>query len=151
MHTEKAFIKYCSSGTSVSKVYIFRQIKKYTPDKTGNLRIIKNKEKETFYPPALWFTKVLGTHPVIMSKGIQKTVEYVQETYFAESNPMTARRLRAIYDSMKQRTDESGVDAQRIEDIRQTFFVFTDGRWRAHDAFWKPTGIVFGFPFTPEL
>lgn len=151
MQVRKPLIEYCSSGTSVSKMYIFRQIKKNTPGKTGGLRVIKVKEKETFYPPALWFSKVLGTHLVSMSKGIQKTVEYVQETYFSENASMTARRLEAVYDSMKQKTDESGVDPRRIEEIRQTFFVFTNDRWVAHEAFWKPTGIVFGFPFTTEL
>lgn len=151
LHAKRPLVKYCSSGTSVSKMYIFRQIKKYTPDKTGGLRVIKVKEKETFYPPALWFSKILGTHPMSMSNGIQKTVEYVQKTYFAEGGPMTARRLEAIYDSMKQQTDECGVDSQRIEEIRRTFFAFTSDRWRAHEAFWRPTGIVFGFPFSPEL
>lgn len=64
---------------------------------------------------------------------------------------MTVRRLKAVYDCMKQQTDERGVDSQRIEEIKRTFFAFTGDRWRAHEAFWKPTGIVFGFPFTIEL
>lgn len=63
----------------------------------------------------------------------------------------THERLTALYDAIKQKTDEQGLDTNKVAKVRDTFFTKFRDKWRAHPAFWKPTGLVFGFPFPKPL
>jgi len=60
-------------------------------------------------------------------------------------------RLGAQYDKIKQNADEQGVDPQEVEKIRNSFFTLHGGKWEVHEAFWKPTGLVLGYPFPEDL
>lgn len=63
----------------------------------------------------------------------------------------TIERLSALYDQLKQKADEQGINLQDVEEIRSSFFRYHAGRWEAHEAFWKPTGLVLGYPFPEAL
>lgn len=63
----------------------------------------------------------------------------------------TQERLTALYDGIKQKTDEQGLDKEEVAKVRDTFFTKYRGEWKAHPAFWKPSGLVFGYPFPKPL
>lgn len=144
-------INYVCSGKSVSKEYIYSKIVKYTRDKKGGLKIATNSEKEIYCPSNIWVWRIMKKEQISVEKGIAQTVEYVRDLYFRDSNSATIKRLEALYDAIRQQTDEHGIDPQKIKNVRDTFFTLDGDHWLAHETFWKPTGIVFGFPFPPEL
>lgn len=64
----------------------------------------------------------------------------------------TSERLSALYDQIKQKSDEQGINSQEVEKIRRGFFRYeNNGKWEVRDAFWKPTGLVLGYPFPDAL
>jgi len=74
-----------------------------------------------------------------------------KEIFSNKNMDSTKERLLALYDSIRQKTDEQGIDPEEVRKIKSQFFTFERGGWVAHEAFWKPTGLVFGNPFPKEL
>jgi hypothetical protein len=63
----------------------------------------------------------------------------------------THERFSALYDALKQKADEQGLNPNEITKIRNRFFTKVNDEWTGHPAFWKPTGLVFGYPFPKSL
>ena len=148
--SNKLYLRYCCSGINVSKSYIIRKIIEKTPNENGVLKISDSNVIETFKPSGRWLKNTLKRNPIQLSDGLVKTINGVKKLYFS-TNPMaTLERLNALYDGIKQKADEQGISPQEVEKIKSMFFKYHNGEWQAHEAFWKPTGLVLGYPF-PEV
>ncbi|MCX6706348.1 MAG: hypothetical protein NTV24_04605, partial [Candidatus Woesebacteria bacterium] len=147
----KPLVKYCCSGTSASKKYIINKILREIPNGKGILDVSEEGTIETFKPSGKWFGKTIKRKPTGLEFGLSETIKYIKKRYSTENMDSTKERLTALYDSIRQKTDEQGVDAQEVQILKEGFFNFKDGEWVASEAFWKPTGIVLGYPFSKEL
>ncbi len=149
--SNKLLIKNCCSGKNVSKSSIIRSIVERTPNEKGVLKILKVKNTETFKPSGGWFKKTLRRNPTPLSDGLTKTINSVKNLYFLNSSMSTVERLSALYDGIRQKAEEHGIDQREVEKIKSLFFTNSGGVWVAHEAFWQPTGLVLGHPFPTEL
>lgn len=148
----RSHIYNCCSGFTAKKSVIIKEIIKDTPNATGKLRIsLVGSSMETFRPSKEWFMSMLRRNPVSLKNGIAKTIKTYKNVYFSKNSMATHERLTALYDAIKQKTDEQGLDSREVAKVRDKFFTQFHGKWRAHPAFWKPTGLVFGFPFPKSL
>ena len=150
LDNKKTYINYCCSGVNNRKEYVISEIIKNTQEYKGELKTNSNKlKKDTFKPSGKWVRGILKREPSSIEKGIALTVDAFRRLYFSQHNKATRERLHALYDNIKQRTEENGIDPQEIDEAKNSF-MFSNGTWHAHKAFWKPTGIVLGYPF-PNL
>lgn len=147
----KVFIKYCCSGISATKKYIIERIIEETPEGKGVIEVFEGKRVEVFKPSNKWFRDFIKKNPTSLDKGLQKTIAEIKKIFSIKNMDSTKERLLAIYDTIRQKTDEQGVDHEEVEKIKNQFFIFKNGGWVAHEAFWKPTGLVFGNPFPKKL
>lgn len=147
-----SYIYNCCSGLTASKSVIIKEIINDTPDGTGKLTASSvGSSLEAFKPSSEWFNSMLNRDPVSLRSGISKTIRIYKNIYFSKNSMVIHERLSVLYDAMKQKTDEQGLDANEIGKVRDTFFTKSRGEWRANPAFWKPTGLVFGYPFPEPL
>lgn len=151
LNPNKLYLQNCCSGTNASKSYIIKSIIEKTPNEKGILKILKGKNVETFKPSAKWFKKTLKRNPTPLNDGLIKTIKSVKNSYFLKKSMSITERLSALYDGIKQKADEQGVNPQEVEKIKSMFFEYHDGKWQVHEAFWKPTGLVLGYPFPEAL
>ena len=147
----KLYIRYCCSGTNTSKSDIITKIIEKTPDDGGVLKILDGNDIEIFKPPGRWLKNALKRNPTKLNDGLAKTIRSVRKLYFSKNPMAIIERLRVLYDQIKQKADEQGINSQEIEKIKSRFFRYHDGRWKPHEAFWKPTGLVLGYPFPEPL
>jgi len=147
----KPYIRYCCSGTNTSKSYIITKILEITPNENGVLKILNSNDTEIFKPSGKWFENTLKRNSTQLNDGLTKTIRSVQKKYFPKNSMATTERLSALYDQIKQKSDEQGINPQEVEAIRNRFFRNHNGKWEAHEAFWKPTGLVLGYPFPEDL
>lgn len=147
----KPYIRYCCSGTNTSKSYIITKILEKTPNENGVLKISDYNNAEIFKPSGRWLKNTLERNPAQLDEGLAKTVKNIEKLYFSKNSMATTERLNALYDQIKQKVDEQGINPQEVETIRNRFFRKHDGKWEAHEAFWKPTGLVLGYPFPEDL
>lgn len=148
---KKTIIEYCCSGTSVGKKYIIEKISKEVPDGKGVLEVSEEFGLEIFKPSGKWFRNFIERKPTNLDTGLSKVIHRNQKKFSTKNMDATRERLLAFYDSVRQKTDEQGIDPEEIQKIKDKFFTFENNRWIADEAFWKPTGIVFGYPFSPDL
>lgn len=147
----KTYIRSCCSGINTSKSRLCAKIIEKTPNENGALKILNNSDAEVFKPSGRWLKNILQRNPTQLNDGLSKTIESVRSIYFSKKRMATIERLSALYDQIKQKTDEQGINSQEVEKIRSNFFEYHDGQWEPHKAFWKPTGLVFGYPFPEDL
>ncbi|MEK7516944.1 MAG: hypothetical protein AAB583_00170 [Patescibacteria group bacterium] len=147
----KPYIRYCCSGTNTSKSYIITKITEKTPNESGVLKTLGSNDIEIFKPSGRWLKNTLKRNPIRLNDGLAKTIKNVKKLYFSKNPRATIERLSALYDRIKQKTDEQGIDPQEVEEIRSSFFRYHNGKWQAEEAFWKPTGLVLGYPFAEPI
>lgn len=148
-----ACIYDCCSGFNCSKSILIKEINKNISKSEGKLGLIRAKGSlESFKPSNKWLKLALGKNPISIKNGIFETIKAYKNLYFSKNIMATHGRLAAQYDIIKQKTDEQGLSANEVCRVRDTFFSKSHGgEFIAHSAFWKPTGLVFGYPFQKPL
>lgn len=145
--------EYCASGQSVSKSDIVGFITEELNNQKTNSKCFidtNDSKKEVYNPSNLWFIKQLKKEPVSIREGIRNTVSFMRENI---SNNPTLQRLTNRYDQIKQQTSEQGLNPIKQREIQNNFFVKdkTSNLWVGNEAIWKPTGVVFGYPFPEDF
>lgn len=149
---DNSLIYDCCSGSNCSKSAIIKEIIKDTPKALGRLESIRVKGTlESFKPSSKWFKLMLGKDPVSIRNGVFETIKTYKNLYFSKNLMATYKRLTALYDTIKQKTDEQGLNTKEVGRVRDIFFSKSHTEWVAYSAFWKPTGLVFGYPFSKLL
>ncbi|MGR3174414.1 MAG: NmrA family NAD(P)-binding protein [Candidatus Scalindua sp.] len=152
LENQTPYIKYCCSGSSVSKGRIISEIIKNTLDCKGQLSTCsRNLKKRTFQASGQWFQEILGRKPFLLKNGIALTVEAFCNLYFRQNRIATKERLHAMYDNIKQKVEEQGIDIQKIIENKELFFTFSNESWHVHTAMWKQTGTVLVNSLTDVL
>lgn len=64
---------------------------------------------------------------------------------------MDTIQINQAYSSLQKKSNEQGISSTTIFEIKNRFFSNISNQWQAHESFWKPTGIVLGFPFSNNL
>ncbi len=141
------FIEYLVSGHSVSKEDIINGITCYLPEASQFLSTIMKNSPESFNASNSWVKKILAAEPTTPIEGIGPTIAFMQANYFGSEDIAAIRKMFAVYDSLKQRVDEVGTSIQKINHIKETFFQKRASEWIPHPSFYRPTGLVLGYPF----
>lgn len=143
-------INDCCSGMASKKSEIARLITTYTPGEKGILQVATSTSVETFKPSSVWIKKMLGRDLISLEEGIKKTIGYYKSQYFIHRDG-TQKRLGLLYDKIRQETEEHGLDSLKIRKVRKSYFISEKGEWIADPAFYAPTGVVVGYPFTSKF
>lgn len=146
-------VEYCASGYSISKSKIANIIGIELNRSARYNTIIGNanhQQNEKYNPSDTWLIKTLRKKPTPISKGIKNTIKFMKENL---GNSPTRQRLSSLYDQISQRTSEAGIDLDKQLELQNHFFTkdILTNKWIGHEAIWKPTGIVFGYPFPAEI